>query len=103
MESFLNCLSSRCLKGDNEKTLMSISDLYARLELPNLVVHSVNLLLINCEPKMINCMICSEYVGFLEYVKQNIFDNNLIKACSLNLYASCNTFCVEIGLLCETQ
>ena len=37
------------------------------------------------------------------YVKQNIFENALIEACSPNIYASFGTFCVEIGQLCETQ
>ena len=37
------------------------------------------------------------------HVKQNIFENTLVEACSPNLYASFGTFCVEIGQLCETQ
>ena len=31
------------------------------------------------------------------YVQQNIFDKSLLKLCSIHLYASFGTFCVQIG------
>ena len=37
------------------------------------------------------------------YVQQNIFGNNLIEVCSLHIYASFGTFCVQIGQLFTPQ
>ena len=37
------------------------------------------------------------------HIQKNIFENTLIEVCSSYIYASCDTFCVQIGQLFEAR
>ena len=49
------------------------------------------------------CMYWTNFCQPTNHVKQNIFEQTLIKDVGLSLYASFDTFCVQIGQLFESQ